>query len=391
MAAYVTKKPEVKVNSTIRRLRAFPAIGQVEVVPDSAVDWDTILGQYASRQRLRFVRVESSGDRIAATVLVGVGQQVKRGEVLAYYSYLFGLGFTEYTAPCDGEVVEINQTIGVIAIKESLVPLRSNIPGNVVSVDDALGAFVSSQGDLVYGAAGAGYGRSGILELKVSSPEGQVRPQDLSAKDAGKVLVVGKSVTQDLLEACLRYRVAGIVAGSVPFLVYRWYKGVCEKLDWDEFLARYWARELKEKDAKVPPPMEISTSLVITEGFGDMAMNPAAFDLLRKHAGDRVFLDGSGAFQSQAAGSEDTVPCVFIPASQGTAPAEETGAGLTGLKPGDKVKVFSLGGVPREAVVVETGEEGITLPTGMVVPGVKVRLDGGDEQWAPLLNVEMAG
>lgn len=390
MAVYVTRKPEVKVNSKVRRLRAFPAIGQAEVAQDSAVDWDTVLGQYASRQRLRFVRVESSGDSISATVLVGVGQNVKRGEVLAYYSFLFGLGFTEYTSPCDGEVVEINQTLGAISIKESLVPLRSNIPGRVATVDDALGVSVVSQGDLVYGVTGAGYGRSGVLEMKAQGPDGQARPQDLSAKDAGKVIVVGKTVTQDMLEACLRYRVAGIVAGSVPYAVYRWYKGICEKLDWDEFLARYWARELKEKDAKVPPPMEISTSLVVTEGFGEMAMNPAAFEVLSKHAGERAFLDGSGAFQSQAAGTEDTVPCVFIPASQETEPAVDSGAGLAGLQPGDKVKVFRLGGAPQEAVVVEIGDDDATLSTGMVVPSVKVRQGDGDEQWIPLFNVEKA-
>ncbi|MGE5580712.1 MAG: hypothetical protein ACM3WU_11840 [Bacillota bacterium] len=390
MALYIQRRPEVRPNGEVRRLRAFPALGQVEVAPGSEVTWETTLGHYASRQRLRFVRVESSGDSISATVLVGVGQKVKRGEVLAYYSFLFGLGFTEYTSPCDGEVVEINNILGAIAIKEALVPLVSNMPGKVVQADDALGVTVANRGDLVYGVAGAGYGRSGVLEVKVSSPDGLLRPGDLSAKDAGKVLLAGRTVSQDLLEACLRWRVAGIVAGSVPYNVYRWYKDISEKLDWDEFLARYWARELKEKNSKVPPPMEISTSLVVTEGFGDEPMNQAAFKLLSKHAGERVFLDGSGAFQSQAAGSDETVPCVFVP-TPGVS-QDEAGAqmGLAVLQPGDRVKIYGLTGAPQEAHVVDVAGEDIVLETGMSAPGVKVRLVSGEEQWIPLFNVEKA-
>ena len=319
-------------------------------------------------------------------MLVGVGQNVKRGEVLAYYSFLFGLGFTEYTSPCDGEVVDINHTLGVIGIKEALVPLVGNMPGKVVSVDDALGVTIAAEGDLVYGATGAGYGRSGALDLKAAGPDGHIRAGDLSAKDVGKV-IAGATVTQELLEACLRWRVAGVVAGSVPYPVYRWYKDTVEKLDWDEFLARYWARELKEK-AKVPPPMEISTSLVITEGFGETAMNASAFEVLSSHAGERVFIDGGGAFQSEAAGREDSVPCIFVPCAQTVAATQPVGPGLAALEPGDRVRIFGFGSVPSEGIVVEIAEGSIDLPNCMSVPCAKVRVGDGDDQWIPLLNVE---
>ncbi len=388
MAVYVSRKPKVRTNSVVRRLRAFPAIGEIGVGVGTDVGWDTVLGQYASRQRLRFVRVESSDERITATVLVGEGQQVKRGEVLAYYSFLFGLGFTEYTSPCDGEIVGISQLLGQIAIKEAPVPLNSNIPGTVEAIDDALGVFVKSQGDLVYGALGAGYGRSGVLDVKAEGPGGEVRPQDLSTKETGKIIVVGKNVSQELLEACLRYRVAGVVAGSVSHRVYGWYKDLTERLDWDEFLARYWARELKEKDAKVPAPMEISTSLVVTDGFGDIPMNADAFNLLSAHAGERAFLDGSGAFQSKAAGTDETLPCVFVP-REGHA-EEDSGRQLEPLVVGDRVRVFGLVSPLLEGTVVEMGEEDITLPTGMATPGVKVQTGDGKTLWVPLFNVEKA-
>jgi hypothetical protein len=180
-----------------------------------------------------------------------------------------------------------------------------------------------------------------------------------------------------------------LVAGSVPYLVYRWYKDVSEKLEWDEFLARYWARELKEKDSKVPPPMEIATSLVVTDGFGEMPMNAAAFAALSAHAGEKVFLDGAGAFESQAAGADETLPCVFIP---GTGEVEKSPrADLVLVAPGDKVRVLGLTAAPVEATVLEIDEEGSALSIGIRVPSAKVLTGDGKAEWVPLLNLEKAG
>ena len=365
-------------------MRAFPSMGEVKVTPGDETSWDTVLGQYASRKRLRFVRVETSGDRIAATVLVAEGQKVKRGEALAYYSYLFGLGFTEYAAPCDGEVVGINQVTGTIAIKEAPVPLPCNLPGRVEACDDALGVFLKSTGDLLLGSLGAGYGRSGILEVRA---EGIARPEQVSAQDAGKVLVLRGQVNEDFLNACMKYRVAGVVAGSVLSRTLQWYRELVETLDWDEFLARYFAREMRSKEEAPPPPTEISPALVVTEDFGDSAMNQEALHLLSSHQGRRVFLDGGQAFESREMDAE-VAPCVFVPLS-GEARAA-AGPGLEGLKQGDRVRVLRIGGPPVEAAVVEVNEDGITFETGLVVPSVKVRTPDGLEFWAPVLNVEKA-
>jgi hypothetical protein len=391
MAVYALRNPKVTRNAVVSRLRSFPAVGEPGVSPGTGVQWDTVLGMYASRQRLRFVRVESSGGEIQATVLVGEGQNVKRGEVVAYYSYLFGLGFTEYTAPCDGEVVSISRMSGGISIKEAPVQLVSNLPGQVEQVDDALGVWIRSRGDLVTGALGAGFGRSGVLEVKAKGPGGEARPQDVSLKDTGKVIAARKRVTRELLEACLKYRVAGVIGGSIPGEVFNWYRDLVGQLDWDEILARYWTRELKEKDAVPPPPMEIVPALVVTEGFGDVPMSEEGFGLLLEHAGERVFLDGGGAFQSRGAGAAESVPCLFVPAcDQGRAAGEVGARGLDRLNPGDRVRVLGLAEPFVEATVLEFSEDDIALETSMAVPGVKVQTAFGKTMWVPVFNVEKA-
>ncbi len=389
MALYAVNEPRVVEDTQVVRLRPFSSAGQADVDPGTEVTWDTLVGTYASRKRIRRVRVEASHDTMVATVLVQEGQKVKRGEVLAYYSYLFGLGYTEYVSPCDGEIVSINPVMGAIFIKESPIELRCNLPGVVVKSDDAIGAWVRSYGDLLEGVAGAGYGRSGILDLKAETRSGDLRATDIGPRDQGKVIVVGRTLTQDLIEACLRYRVAGLVVGSIGQRIFQWYKGLAESLDWTEFLARYWARDAKKQEA-APPATEIVPALVVTEGFGDLPMNKKAQGMLLKHEGERVFIDGSLDWAQE--------PWVFAPINQGEPPAgslpggvhdkgSKVGRLLSEVAPGAKVRILGMSRAALEGTVVETSGE-VVLDNQIVVPGAKVVTGDGETLLVPLFNIQ---
>lgn len=406
MAVYAVSRPRVLKDVEVSRLRAFPSIGEMQVSPGTIVDRGSILGQYASRQRLRFVRVEVSGDQIAATVLVAAGQKVKRGEVLAYYSYMFGLGYTEYTSPCDGEVVAINSATGQISIKEAPVSMACHLPGTVERVDEAMGVWVRSRGDLVEAAAGAGFARSGILVRKVESPSSAAAAQSVGPGDSGKVLLAGAHVTQEFVEVCLRYRVAGIIAGSAPYRVYQWYQALAANLDWDEFLARYWARELKSKDASAPLATEIVPALVLAEGFGELSMPDESFETLASHEGQEVFLDGCGVLERDVAYYMNAGPCVITPSASSASGGGEKSMGeratgalfevggssiLREIVPGARVRLNHLTGAPSEGIVESVPEEEIILPNGISVIGVNVVTAKGERLTVPASNIQVTG
>jgi hypothetical protein len=400
MAAYALFRPKVIKDASIERLRIFPSVGESTVSPGSKVEAGSILGKYASRQRLRYVKMETSGDRITATVLVAEGQKVKRGEVLGYYSYMFGLGYTEYISPCDGEIVGISHATGRVSIKEEPSELASHLPGVVDHVDEAVGVLVRSRGHMVVGAAGAGFARSGALLRKAEGPGEQVSPQKIGPQDADLVVLAGSRVTRELLEACLRYRVAGIIAGSAASGVVEWYENLVQELDWDEFLARYWARELKKKDAVVPRPTEIVPALVLTEGCGNMPMSGEAFELLVSSEGKTVFVDGA-SLAGVAAGRWDAGSCVIIPFA-GAGDGEVTGGGVGGasgdpagrpsalkeLAPGVRVRVFGLTLDPVEGTLEGTAQGDSALPIGLPVTCVRVLTLDGESLTVPVSNIQ---
>ncbi|MGI6643108.1 MAG: hypothetical protein ACOX3V_03800 [Bacillota bacterium] len=380
MMLYAVSKPRAIRNVEVVRLRPFSSVGQAEVAPGAEVTWDSLVGTYSSRKRIRRVRVEASNDTMVATVLVQEGQLVKRGEVLAYYSYLFGLGYTEYVSPCDGEVMSINPVIGAILIKESPMELRSNLPGVVARSEDAIGVWVRSFGDLTEGVAGAGYGRSGILTLKAT----HIGPQD-----QGKVIVVERSPTQELIEECLRYRVAGLVVGSIRQRLFEWYKGIAQSLDWTEFLARYWARDAKKQE-DAPPATEIVPALVVTEGFGDIPINAKAQEMLAEHEGERIFIDGSMDWAQE--------PWVFAPINPGQPSARHLSPGALGedhglgrqlsqVVPGTKVRILGMSRTALIGTVMEISPN-MVLENGIVTPGAKVVTDGGETLTVSFLNIQ---
>ncbi len=384
MDFYARNEPRLHKETQIVRLRAFGSIGEAALEAGSEVTWDTLAGRYASRRRMRHVRVEASSGSFSATVLVQEGQKVKRGEVLAYYSYLFGLGYTEYTAPCDGEIAAISPAAGAISIKEAPVDLYCHLPGIVEKTDDAMGVWVRTYGDLVTAPIGAGYGRSGVLSVKATSPEAQIAARDLTPEDNGKVILAGRRASQEVLEACLKYRVAGIIVGSVSQKTFEWYNDLARSLDWDEFLARYWARDAKKLD-EAPPPSEIVPALVVTEGYGDMPMGAESFAFLAAREGSSVYIDGGGN------GSEE--PAVVLPLNGGAVPkgwVPNPVKYLAQVRAGDKVIVFGLKSPDREGTVTELVSE-LRLEDDLVVPGARVDAEGGETVLVPLSNILLRG
>lgn len=379
MAMYVLNEPRFTRTTSMVRLRPFASLGEPTVVPGDQVTWDTLAGKYASRRRLRHIRLEASSGQFSATVLVQEGQKVKRGEVLAYYSYLFGLGYTEYTAPCDGEVVAINPVVGAISIKEAPVDLYCHIAGTVLKTDDAMGVWVRTYGGLVEGVAGAGYGRSGRLSVKIGSSAQKMAARDISPSDAGTIILAGRSASQELLEACLRYQVAGIVVGSVSHRLFSWYSDLAWSLDWDEFLARFWARDAKKQKA-APPPSEIVPALVVTDGYGDIPMGDECFSFLQEHEGKTVHIDG-GYFSNE--------PAIVISENAGVPPKvwkADPAISLAEVKVGSRVSVLGLLDAVKEGIVSETVSE-LRLENGLAVSGAKVLLENGETLLVPLANI----
>jgi hypothetical protein len=139
------------------------------------------------------------------------------------------------------------------------------VRGTVKSSDGSLFAEIAGEGSIIHGTIGFGPERVGVIH-KLGEPATAELP-------AGGILVAEESIDLDFLRACAAAGVAGIIAPSL------------DSGEWVSFHG-------KELGVALTGDEDIPFTLILTEGFGRMPMNPAYRDFLGSMAGRTASLRG---------------------------------------------------------------------------------------------------
>ena len=128
---------------------------------------------------------------------------------------------------------------------------------------------------------------------------------------------------------------------------------------------------------------DVQPILIMTEGFGEIAMAAATFDLLAANAGRRA--SANGATQIRAGVLR---PEVIIPAEGATIEAPESAPTEAGLMAGRRVRIIRQPGFGRLGVVrsLPAGVEAVESEAKVRV--VEIAIDGGEVVTVPRANVE---
>jgi len=128
---------------------------------------------------------------------------------------------------------------------------------------------------------------------------------------------------------------------------------------------------------------DIGTTLIITEGFGDMNMSPRTFELLKEFEGYMASINGATQIRAGVIRPEIIIP------HEKRASDEEKGSLSGGMRPGTPIRIIRqpyfgmLGKVHKlivELQVVETGSD---------VRVVEIEIENGDIVIVPRANVEI--
>jgi hypothetical protein len=129
---------------------------------------------------------------------------------------------------------------------------------------------------------------------------------------------------------------------------------------------------------------DINTTLIITEGFGDIHMAQQTFDLLRSHEGRMASINGATQIRAGVIRPEIIIPIDDQDAIQ------EHKAELFGMEPGTVVRVIRAPYFGMLGEVTELPHELQRLESGSLARVAKVKLqEGGKEVLLPRANLEM--
>jgi hypothetical protein len=285
----------ISADIVVRKVRRLPLKGQVLVQVGDSVNPDTVVARTELPGPVTTVRVaERLGvepRELPKYLLKQVGDKVQAGEVIAERKSFFGLFTSRVTSPITGTIDFISEATGNIGIRHLPTPVEvtAYLRGLVVDVLPEEGAVVATRGVFVQGIFGLSGERHGQIALLADSPDEVVSDTKVSDEHKGKVLIAGALAHWRLMEAAKQVGAVALVTGGV--------------LDTD-------IKKLLGYDIGVaitghePLPF----TLIVTEGFGEIAMAKRTFELLASQEGREASVNGATQIRAGVIRPEVVVP-----------------------------------------------------------------------------------
>ena len=369
MASAYTPGLRVSSGTTIRKLRRLPLRGEVLVAVGQRVSAQQPIARALLPGKIRTLKV-SEVLGVEAAEVPGLlrkreGDQVQAGELLAEVRSFFGLFRTECTSPAAGTIDHVSGLSGFVSIREPPTPLdlAAYVEGTVVEVLPEEGAVIETTAAFVQGIFGVGGERRGEI-LVVGKADQALRAQDIPDAAAGKVLVGGASAGSEVLRRAAQVGAAALVTGGIRDAQLREFVGA-------------------EIGVAITGQEQVPFTLVLTEGFGEMAMAERTFHLLADLQGRPASVNGATQIRAGVIRPE------LIVALDGEAPVQgEAAAGQLG--PGCAVRVIREPYFGRLGEVCSLPAELMEIETGAMVRVAGVRLAGEAEaRLIPRANLEI--
>jgi hypothetical protein len=279
-----------------------------------------------------------AGDTIAAGAVLASGGGWRSGAVKASRS---------------GRVVVTGGGQILIESGESRLELRAGLSGVVQEIIPDRGVVIQTTGALVQGVWGNGRVDTGVMVNLADKPDTVLTAGRLDVSMRGSILVAGQVKEPEVLRAAAEVAVRGLLIGSLfPSLL------------------------PAARDARYP--------IVLTDGFGSLPMNSAAYRLLSTNSKREVTLNAEPFDRYSGARPEVIIP---LPAETAPAPPRDVEA----LAPGQSVWVRRQPAAGLIGTILSLRPGLDTFASGLRAAAAEVGLENGEKLLIPLVNLEVVG
>jgi len=304
-------------------------------------------------------------EEVPGALTVKVGDAITKGQILGVSKSFFGLFKTNCESPIDGILENASPVTGQLILREPPIPVEVHayIDGKVIELFPEEGVVVEAFGSLIQGIFGIGGERHGIIRMLVKSPDEVVDEAKISGDVAGKILIGGSLITLPAFRKAMTMGATAVVVGGF------------NNSDLKALLGY-------EQGVAITGHEDIASTLVLTEGFGKIAMAQRTFDLLRES-------DGKGASVSGATQIRAGVirPEVIIPNPSVTSVPEQS-TEVASIEIGDFVRIIRQPYFGKIGKVTLLPSELQQLETGAKVRVLELELDDTKRVILPRANIE---
>ena len=302
-------------------------------------------------------------------MLKSVGEAVSEDEIIATTKGLFGLFKSQARSPIDGTIESVSDVTGQVILREPPIPVavKAYTDGMVTEIVPKEGVTVETYGTYIQGIFGIGGETVGNLTVVAESPSDALTAEQIPPEHKDNILVGGSLVTTEAIQKAIQHGVKGIIAGGI------------DDADLRELLGY-------ELGVAITGSEEIGITLVITEGFGSIAMAEQTFTLLKAREGMKTSINGATQIRAGVLRPEIVIPLVSDAAETVEEGKDGSVEGI--LEVGSSVRIIREPYFGKLGRVTELPVELQNLETEAHVRVLRVRLENGEETTLPRANVE---
>jgi biotin carboxyl carrier protein len=372
MAKAYTPGLKVSARTRYRARRLLPVHGDVLVKAGDAVKARDVIARTFIEGEVTPVAAASqlsvpAGD-VPSLMLVKPGDTVAAGQPIARSKGIFGFGKKELAAPAAGTVESISATTGQVILRGAplAVEVRAYVDGRVTEVLAGEGAVVEADAVFVQGIFGVGGETVGPIRVACAAPGETLDADRIKADMKGSVVLGGARITAAAVKAAQDAGVAALVAGGID----------------DADLKAILGYDL---GVAITGTERIGLTIVITEGFGDIAMADRTHALLKGFAGREASVNGATQIRAGVMRPE----IVVTRAAGDPEPAQGARPEEGALELGTQVRLIrdpyfgligSVAALPSEPAVLGSGSKARVL---------EVALADGRRVTVPRANIEL--
>ncbi|MBC8214085.1 MAG: hypothetical protein ISR90_01675 [Candidatus Marinimicrobia bacterium] len=289
--------PGLKVlhKTLVQKTRLLPLKGKVQGTIGEQVSPDTIVASTNIPGNIKMLNIANTlniePDTIFDYMQVDIDEEIQKGQLIAESKGLFGFFKTQVFSPIDGTLGNVSDVTGQVILNEPPIPIEVDAytSGKIIEVIPEEGVVVETEASLIQGILGVGGESRGLIKILVKSPDQEITEELLTEDCEDKIIVGGSYISHQVFEKAQKLNVSAIVVGGFH------YKDINKILGYALGVAITGSENLK-------------TSLILTEGFGKIAMAQRTFDLLKENEGEFVAVNGATQIRAGVIRPEVLVP-----------------------------------------------------------------------------------
>ncbi|NOX56163.1 MAG: hypothetical protein GXP27_17315 [Planctomycetes bacterium] len=298
------------------------------------------------------------------------GDRVEVGEPLARTKGIFGFFKTEYRSKVAGTIESISNVTGQVILRgePSPVEVLAYVTGRVVEEIPNEGVVIEAHVAYVQGIFGIGGETFGTIRMACQRHDKELSAEKITEDMRGCVIVGGARMTGQAVRRAIDVGAAAVVSGGLD----------------DQDLREILGYDL---GVAITGSERIGVTLVITEGFGEIAMAERTFQLLASHEGAEASVNGATQIRAGVVRPEIVIALDETASAETTAPTVSADR----LDVGTPVRIIRDPYFGQIGTVAELPPEPQVLESESKARVLHVRLESGETLVVPRANVEIIG